>query len=123
MDRQQILHKFWSSFGYSAYEENSVPDDAVFPYITYEKIFANVYSPIVETASIWTRSESWSTADMILNGIYNELKHGGKTLPFDDGILWVSIPDTGPFSQTMDDEEDKEIKRYVLNVALHWLNE
>ena len=35
MTAEQTLHSFWSSFGLTAYDENSVPDDAVLPYITY----------------------------------------------------------------------------------------
>ena len=35
MTKAEALHSFYSSFGLTAYEENSVPDDAEFPYITY----------------------------------------------------------------------------------------
>lgn len=35
MTKAAALHSFFSGFGLTAYEENSVPDDAVFPYITY----------------------------------------------------------------------------------------
>ena len=36
MDKAQALHSFWSGFGLTAYDENTVPDGAQLPYITYE---------------------------------------------------------------------------------------
>lgn len=36
MDRAQAIHSFWNSFGLKAYDENTVPDNAKLPYITYE---------------------------------------------------------------------------------------
>ena len=38
MTKEQALYKFWISFGMQAYEENSVPSDATFPYITYQLV-------------------------------------------------------------------------------------
>lgn len=35
MTAEQVVHSFWSSFGLTAYDENSVPDNAQLPYITY----------------------------------------------------------------------------------------
>ena len=42
MDKQQAIHGFWSSFGITAYDENSVPDDAELPYITYNDLHSNM---------------------------------------------------------------------------------
>ena len=38
MTKEAALYQFWSSFGLTAYEENSVPAQAAFPYISYEVI-------------------------------------------------------------------------------------
>lgn len=35
MNKAQAIQAFWESFGVPAYEESTVPDDAVMPYITY----------------------------------------------------------------------------------------
>ena len=54
MTKAAALHSFYSSFGLTAYEENSVPDDAEFPYITYNittDSFGN-YST-ARTFSLW----------------------------------------------------------------------
>ena len=36
MDNEQAYRAFWASFGLNAYDENTVPEDAELPYITYE---------------------------------------------------------------------------------------
>ena len=38
MTKAAALHQFFSSFGMMAYTSTSVPEDAVFPYLTYELI-------------------------------------------------------------------------------------
>ena len=38
MNKEQAIHFFWSQFGLPAYDENSVPDDAQMPYITYNVV-------------------------------------------------------------------------------------
>jgi hypothetical protein len=35
MDKEQAIQNFWSQFGIPAYDENSVPDDLRYPFITY----------------------------------------------------------------------------------------
>ena len=35
MDKYQAINEFWNRFGVMAYDENTVPDDAELPYITY----------------------------------------------------------------------------------------
>ena len=35
MTNPAALHQFFSSFGMTAYTSTSVPEDAVFPYLTY----------------------------------------------------------------------------------------
>ena len=38
MTKAAAIYQFWNSFGLTAYEENTVPDDAAFPYITYQLV-------------------------------------------------------------------------------------
>lgn len=45
MTKEAALYNFWSMFGITAYEENAVPSDAKFPYITYQVVtdsFGNI---------------------------------------------------------------------------------
>ena len=38
MTKAAAIYQFWNSFGLTAYEENTVPTDATFPYITYQLV-------------------------------------------------------------------------------------
>ena len=60
MDKMQAYHDFWSSFGWKAYDETSVPDIAVLPYITYESATDSFGTQLSLNASLWSRSTSWA---------------------------------------------------------------
>ena len=59
MDKAQAIDRFWNSFDLPAYDENSVPDDAKMPYITYSLTVDNLDSPVTLSGNLWYRSESW----------------------------------------------------------------
>lgn len=121
MDKQQGYHLFFSSFGIPAYEENSVPDDAEFPYITYEKYSGQFGYPVYPAASIWTRSDSWANADYYLERIEMFLGNGGVLIPIDNGCK-IFINKSDPFAQGMGDEADRLIKRYILNFQVEFFS-
>ena len=120
MDRWEAQYSFWSSFVIPAYEENSVPDadDIDFPYITYQAVSAPFDGDTVVNASVWTRSTSWRLADSIADAIEIRLKHGGETVSYDGGIVWITAET--PFAQNMGDPDDDRIKRKLITVALHF---
>lgn len=135
MDKWEAQHYFWSSFGTDAYEEHSVPDKAKFPRITYEAATSTFENIVSITASIWTRSTSWASADSIADAIEFYLKNQGRKvtinskeiaiplcIPIDGGYLRVFIGDT-TFAQKMDDPEDDQIKRIVLNVQMEFMTD
>lgn len=120
MDRFEAIHSFWSSFSVPTYEENSVPDQdkVIFPYITYEAIISSFDTDYQATASVWSRSFSWLAADTLANEIFDHLKDGGVTVPYDGGMIWITA-DT-PFAQKMGDPEDDRIKRNRLAIVYHF---
>ena len=120
MDKYQAQATFWNSFNCPAYEVNSVPDqdDLTFPYITYE-MYSNTFNgDVTASASVWSRSTSWLTADTITNAIETALKDGGQVLHYEGGIIWVTAGN--PFAQNMGDPTDDRIKRKRLSVVLHF---
>lgn len=129
MDEQQALDYFWNQFA-PAYEENSVPDEEtmkelhpngqVYPYITYQKIIGSLDEPVYPTASIWTRSDSWTEADEIVNSINADLDHGGVIIKIEGGRMWIVRGN--PFAQAMSDT-DKTIRRYFVNIAVEFFTE
>ena len=119
MTKAAAIYQFWNSFGLMAYEENTVPDDAAFPYITYQLVTDSFASEIPITASLWYRSESWTAINAKTEEISQKISRGGKVVPCDGGAIWLKRGQ--PFAQNMRDESDDLIKRKYLNITAEFL--
>lgn len=113
-DKWTALQTFWSSFGLVAYDENTVPDNAVLPYITYEASVADFDETAYLTASIWYRSNSWAEVSQKAEEI-SDLIGGGYGVGYGTGRLWVTK--ASPYAQRMADQSDPQIRRIVLQVT------
>ena len=119
MTKAAAIYQFWNSFGLTAYEENTVPHDAVFPYITYQLVTDSFDREIPLTASIWYQSESWTGINAKTEEISQKISRGGKIISCDDGAIWLKRGQ--PFSQNMRDESDDLIKRKYLNITAEFM--
>ena len=119
MTKADAIYQFWSSFGLTAYEENTVPDDAAFPYITYQLVTDSFDREIPLTASLWYRSESWTGINAKTEEISQRISRGGKIISFDGGAIWLKRGQ--PFAQNMGDESDNLIKRKYLNITAEFM--
>ena len=119
MTKAAAMYQFWSSFGLTAYEENTVPDDAAFPYITYQLVTDSFDRETQLSASLWYRSESWTGINAKTEEISQKISRGGKILSCDGGAIWLKRGQ--PFSQNMGDESDNLIKRKYLNITAEFM--
>lgn len=119
MTKASAIYQFWSGFGLTAYEENTVPDDATFPYITYQLVTDSFYREIPLAASIWYRSESWTGINAKTEEISQKISRGGKIISCDGGSIWLKRGQ--PFAQNMGDESDNLIKRKYLNITAEFM--
>ena len=119
MTKSAAIYQFWSGFGLTAYEENTVPHDAVFPYITYQLVTDSFDREIPLTASIWYRSEGWMAINAKTEEISQKISRGGKIISCDGGGIWLKRGQ--PFAQNMDDESDNLIKRKYLNITAEFM--
>ena len=119
MTKAAAIYQFWSSFGLTAYEENTVPTDAAFPYITYQLVTDSFDREIPLTASIWYRSESWAAINAKTEEISQKISRGGKIISCDGGAIWLKRGQ--PFAQNMGDENDDLIKRKYLNITAEFM--
>ena len=119
MLKEEALHRFFSGFGWQAYDENTVASDAELPYITYELATNDIGMPVFISAMLWDRSMSWERITKKAKDIAVELSTGGCTLPYDDGLLW--IVQGSPFSQRVGDD-DPAMRRIMLNFALEYIS-
>ena len=118
MTKAAAIYQFWSGFGLTAYEENTVPEDAVFPYITYQLVTDSFDREVAATASLWYRGESWTAINAKTEEISANIGLGGKIIKCDGGRIWIKRGQ--PFAQNMGDESDDLIKRKYLNVNIEY---
>ena len=119
MTKAAAIYQFWNSFGLKAYEENTVPDDAAFPYITYQLVTDSFDREAHVTVSVWYRSESWTAINAKTEEISQKISRGGKLVSCDGGAIWLKRGQ--PFSQNMGDESDDLIKRKYLNITAEFI--
>ena len=119
MTKAAAIYQFWSSFGLTAYEENSVPTDAQFPYITYQLVTGSLGNENQMSASVWYRGSSWVDANAKAEEISQAIGRRGAVLTCDGGKVWLKRGT--PFAQNMGDESDNLIKRKYLNVTAEFL--
>lgn len=120
MTKTEALYKFFSSFGLTAYTSTSVPDDVIFPYLTYDLItgaWGDEQAAI--TVSLWFYTESEAIPNAKAEEISKKIGLGGITIPCDDGIIWIKRG--SPWCQSLTDETNKTIKRRYINVTAEFL--
>ena len=117
MNKAQTIQTFWESFGLPAYEESTVPDDAVMPYITYSMVADSIGHPVSMSGSIWDRTYSWTDLSHVADQISNALVQV-KSIPIDTGFVYITRGT--PFAQRMVDEDDT-IRRIYINLMVEYL--
>ena len=121
MTKAAAIYQFWSGFGLTAYEENTVPEDAAFPYITYQLVTDSFDREVVATASLWYRSESWTAINAKTEEISKKIGASGKKIAVDGGGIWIKRGQ--PFAQNMGDESDDLIKRKYINISIVFITQ
>lgn len=120
MTKAAALQAFFESFGISAYAASSVPDDTVFPWLTYElTIDAWDGGEVGLTVNLWYYGTSQKPANDKANELSAAIGYGGKVLPCDGGYIWLKRG--SPWCQNITDDSDKLIKRRYINVTAEYL--
>lgn len=120
MNKDQALDTFWNSFGWPAYDQNSVPDDVKFPYITYNESTDSLGNVLSLSASLWDRSNSWERVSLKKDEVAKKIgEYGHHTIKLNGGYVWL-VKGT-PFAQRMADPNDDKVKRIYLNVLGEFL--
>lgn len=124
MTKEATMHSFWSGFGLTAYEENSVPkgeEKPEFPYLTYQLVVDSFGNEVIMTASLWDNSTSWAYLTVKSNEIAQTIGRDGVFLPCDGGKVWIKKG--VPFIQNMSDPDNTNIKRKLINITAEYLTE
>lgn len=121
MTKAAAIYQFWSGFGLTAYEENTVPEDATFPYVTYQLVTDSFDREVAATASLWYRGESWTDINAKTEEISKKIGASGKKIAVDGGGIWIKRGQ--PFAQNMGDESDDLIKRKYINISIVFITQ
>ena len=121
MTKAAAIYQFWSGFGLTSYEENTVPTDAAFPYITYQLVTDSFDREVAATASLWYRGESWTAINAKTEEISKKIGASGKKIAVDGGGIWIKRG--RPFAQNMGDESDDLIKRKYINISIVFITQ
>lgn len=122
MDKWEALYNFWSSFGIPAYEENSVPKDAAYPYITYEAGVGSFESVVTLSASIWDRTtQGTAFVDNKADEIVRYIKNMRECPRVNGGRYRVYVE--GQYATNMGDPDDRLVKRKQMNVNFEFLTD
>ena len=112
MDKWQAIDAFWNSFGLPAYDENTIPDNASMPYITYVADVSSFEQPITLIGSIWYRNTSWATVSHKADDIAQYIGTSYKAIKLNDG--YMVLTKGTPFAQRMADEDDSVRRMYIM---------
>ena len=120
MDKAQAIHNFWGGFDIPAYDENTVPDDAPLPRITYSVSTDSFNNVVPLSANLWYKSTSWKEITEKSEEIAREIGATGYRIDaIDEGYLWI-VKGT-PFAQRLSDPTDGTIRRIYINILVEFL--
>lgn len=121
MTPEAAIYQFLSSFGIPAYAATSVPDQATFPYISYELVVGKWFADEVNmTVNVWYRTDSEAEPNAKVREIGERIGMGGVLLHCDGGVLWVKKG--SPWAQAVTVEgEDEKVKRRYVNINIEFL--
>ena len=119
MTKGEALYQFFNRF-LPAYAATSVPEDVVFPYLTYDLVTDNWEGGEVGlTVNLWFYTESEAIPNAKVQQISEHIGYGGITLPCNKGALWIKRGT--PFSQSLTDDAAPGIKRRYMNITAEQL--
>ena len=121
MTPEAAVYTFLSSFGIPAYAASSVPDQATFPYLTYDLVLGEWGQPEVNMpVNVWYRTDSEALPNAKVREISQAIGMGGVLLHCDGGVLWVKKG--SPWAQAVTVEgEDEKVKRRYVNINIEFL--
>ena len=120
MTKEQALHKFFNQFGIVGYRSTAVPDDVIFPYLTYDAPISSFENdPVSITLNLYYYTDSEAVPDAKAEEIRQAISMGGVLVPCDSGAIWLKWG--APWCQSLVDDTNKNIKRRYINITAEYL--
>ncbi len=120
MTKTEALHSFFSSFGFDAYPSNALPVDVIYPYLTYTKGVGAGYEVSLHYHDY---TESEKGPDDVIEGICATFRNGGVHVPYDGGVIWITIAHDNMEWYSLPDEGDRYHKHRITDLTLDYEGE
>lgn len=109
----------WNGGHMRFYVSTSDPEDAIFPYGTYELITgAWGDEPVGLTVNLWFYTESEAIPNAKAQAISEAIGYGGVRIKCDDGYIWLKRG--SPWCRSLSDETSPTIKRRYINITAEY---
>lgn len=118
MDKWQAQQNYWSSFGLTAYDENTVPEDAAYPYITYQAVSGSLDGQMTVSANLWYRGHSWTEISQKVNQMESMIN---QEVAMDGRQYMVVRKPESSFAQRLREDSDPLVRRILLTVYIEFL--
>lgn len=112
----RVLYEFFSGFDIPAYVQDTIPDNAQMPYITYELMEPEPLSYSLMHANVWYKDTSYNAVSAKCDEIKAAIGRG-MTIPTGNGFIALFRDNGTPFAQIMSDP-NPETKRIVLTFRI-----
>lgn len=120
MTKEAALHSFFNSFGIPGYPSSAVPEDAVFPWLTYD-LTTSAWDDgeVGLTVNLWYYTTDEAPPNAKARELSERIGMGGILVPCDGGGIWLKRG--SPWCQNLKDDADHNIKRRYLNITAEYL--
>ena len=119
MTKEQALYQFFNQFGITGYRNTSVPDDVIFPFLTYDTPISSFEEdPVSITLNLYYYTDSEAIPDAKAEEIRKAIGMGGVLLNCDGGSIWLKRGT--PWCQSLVDETNRNIKRRYINITAEY---
>ena len=117
MTKAAALQAWFEQF-LPAYTTANVPEDVVFPYLTYELVtdaWNGDEGTAALTVNLWFYTESEKVPNAKAQALSAALGIDGVRLRCDEGFIWLQRG--SPFCQSIRDDTDSKINRRYINIT------
>lgn len=119
MRKDEAIYEFFSGFEWPAYAASSVPEDAIFPYISYELVMDSFDEPVSMAVNLYDYTESEAKMNIKADEVSAAIGYGGKIISCDEGKIWIQRG--SPWCNSLYDVNLPGLKRRQLNVVVEYL--
>jgi hypothetical protein len=121
MTKDKALQAWFEQF-MTAYPTSSVPEDAVFPWLTYELTTGSWGDgDIAMAVNLWFYTENEAIPNAKAQEISDAIGMGGVFVHYDGGAMLLKRG--SPWCQSIKDDSDKNIKRRYINILVEYLSQ